>query len=271
MSEIQELRLFLQALVSPKQEVPRRLPPALKRLVRRFVRADADVSDATQDLLLDLLVRTRRQQPGGVLELVKLDDARLLGALVRRLQQVLCEKQSRAKVTKSVRAMVRAALEGLPLPDVQAPPFTLMQKDKISAALVRAAVAYEMQQPGAAGDARWISARLLERYWPKDKQLADVHIQALADGDDLEEQVLVAVDAARAVEGLQDHVQTELLELVALRAAGCSLRALAERQGLGVSTVHDRLRKATASVTEHVRSQGYCRRSLESALSRLAA
>src|SRR4051794_21087766 len=116
MSDIQELRLFLHSLVSSDKAAPRRLPPVLLRLVRGFRLTNSEADDATQDLLLDLAVRSNREQAGGVLELLKLEDDKLLAALRRRARQVLCEKSPRGKLRKSVTAMVRVALDADHLP-----------------------------------------------------------------------------------------------------------------------------------------------------------
>jgi hypothetical protein len=269
---IAEVRAWLGALTGARPS-RKSTPQLLRRLAARQVRCPEQISDALQDLALDTLVRTRKGQPGGAQELLALEDpAKLVACLNKRLRQVLAEKADpRAKLRKSIAAMVRMALKDKNLPAVEAAPLTLVLNNKISSALVREAVAYELGQEGASRCPRHLTKTLLDQHFPLDDQLHDAHGRDLRDGACLEEQVLTAVDGETIAAGLEARVGRELMEAVAMRVTGHGLRAIADHQGLGVSTISERLGRAAQLLRAHAESESLCRASVETALALVAA
>ena len=112
-----EVRVFL-AGVAGQGAAPGRIPQMLHRVVRGAARRRFDPDDLLQDLLADLIARSRSAQPGGITELLKLPDAQLIAALrCRIIQASATAGGSRWKTVKLVRERVRAALRNGLTPD----------------------------------------------------------------------------------------------------------------------------------------------------------
>lgn len=266
---IAEVHAFLAALAGTGA-APRQVPQILRALVQRVGRGRHEADDLLQELLADLLVRTRKGQAGGIAQLLRLDDGQLLGAIRRRAVQVRAIQQgSRSRLVKTLRAHVTAALDG-ELPDADGLPLTLMVGDRICGRLVRQAVAYLLAQDAAPPrEPSVLAAQLLDLFFalrPEDVR-AEVHGGAETNDADA---TLARADAAHHVQALRARLGPELARIVGLRAQGRSLAEIAAGR-VGISTVHEKLGRATTSTREYVAHEGLAREDLEPALPAVAA
>lgn len=250
-----ELRQFLAGLEGAAVE-PVRVPPELYRLAARVTRRGELADDLVQDLVLDLLYRTRRAQAGGIHELLKLGDQDLLAAIRRRLiQTAAASRGARWALVKQVRAHVRAALSG-PLPPVVAAPTSVVAGGRIHAKLVAVAAAWYLQQPGQdSRDAKAIAAWILGEYlrMPSANDLPGSD----TDGGTDFQQVEAALDAPSIAADLRALLGPDQARVVALRAAGASLQVIADTQGCAVSSAHARTSQAVEQVAERAKAAGW--------------
>lgn len=264
-----EVRAFL-AGVAGHAVAPSQIPQALRVLVRGAAGGRFHPDDLLQDLLADLLARSRNAQPSGIAELLKLQDVQLVAALRRRVVQVRAvQLGSRARLVKVLRAHVAAALEQrLPTPDVM--PMTLVVGDRISRDLVRQAVAYVLAQVDPPErEPRALAAQFLAEYFTVGAE--EIGLERHGEpGDHEEDRALLHVDAGGHLRKLRQLLGPELARVLGLRAQGKSLAEIANGR-MGVSTIHDHQAKALRRVREHVRHHGLVRADLEPVLEALAA
>lgn len=127
---VEEVRGFLAGLAG-HGAAPARIPQVLRQIALGPARGHLDGDDLLQDLVADLLVRTRKHQTGGIPELLKLDDGQLVAALRRRVMQVSAAAGGdRWKTVKLVRERVRAVLRR-PLPLVASPPTAVTRGGRV--------------------------------------------------------------------------------------------------------------------------------------------
>lgn len=264
-----EVRAFLAAMAGAGAS-PSRVPPMLRSLACRASRGRHDPDDLLQDVLADLLVRSRKRQPGGIHELLRLNDAQLVGALSRRAIQVRATQQgSRSRLVKALRAHVKAALDG-ELPDVEGLPLTLVVADRICGLLVRQAVAYLLVQADAPPpEPRALAAHLLDLFLGVRPE--DVRASAHGGADAADENaVLARADAAGHVRALRTRLGPDLTRVVGLRAQGKGLAEVAAGR-MGVSTAHEKLGTATARIRKYAERHAIVREDLKPVLQALAA
>lgn len=254
-----EVRAFL-AGVAGHAVAPGRIPQTLRQLVRGAARGRFDCNDLLQDLLADLLERTRKHQTGGIAELLELDDGQLLAALRRRVLQVSATAGGdRWKTVKLLRERVRAVLQN-PLPVVDAPPTGIIRAGRVDTTKVAEAVAWHRAQPGNMADgAKEIASWLLTTYL-SDPIAYDLHPTASASDYECVDDRLDGVGVARELPNL---LGPELMEIVVRRASGETLRDIAARLGCATSTAYARLREAARGLSEVATHSGWSRRAFE--------
>ena len=225
-------------------------PEELRVLARGVLggRSPTEAEDLLGDFLLRLVEATRHNRAGSAVALLKLSDAGIRAAVKHRLRQVLAETCPGARLRKQLRAMVKAVLnQDLTVLPASAPT-SLYRGDRLSTALVRDAVAWVLaQDERPPRTVRDIAAHLQALYF-EGKCVAAEPAQPSFEGDLLNE-----LDGARVAHDLQHHLGEDLARVIALRAGGAELRAIAEDQRVAVSTAHQRVASAVERLRQRAR------------------
>jgi hypothetical protein len=242
------LRVFLQGIVTGRSCV---IPEDLRSLARAVFGRRAGPSEVhglVGEFLLRLVEATRRNRTGSAVALLPLPDAAIRASIRHRVRQLLAESCPGARLRKQLRAMVKVVLaQALPraLPFA---PTTLYQGDRLSATLVRAAVAWLLaQEDRPPRTVHAVPARLLALYFDGD-QHRDEPVQA-----SFEEAALRGLDAPQLALGLHHYLGPDLGRVAALRANGAELKTIAEDQRVAISTPHQRVATAMQRIRTQVR------------------
>jgi hypothetical protein len=252
-SPAENLRRCLGALVDDDGRRAEEVPRALRRFARAalagtpYAQDRAAVDELVSEFLLSLVVRGRGR--GGLRpiaqEMLAWPDRQLVGTVRHRFRHLAAEHGPHWTLLKSLREHVGNALDaGLP-PAPEAAPVGLEAGGRLSGRLIALACAHLLASGKVARtDAKALAAQLLADYRPPVESLAaateretpDAHAEALerAGARELAEAYLREEGAASA-------------RLLVRRAAGMGLQHLAMFEGVALSTVHGRLRRAMAA------------------------
>jgi DNA-directed RNA polymerase specialized sigma24 family protein len=228
------LRVFLRGLVTAR---PPPVPEDLLRLARGVLgpRAGAaDVDDLVGEFLLRLVDATAHRRAGSAEFMLDLDDRRLRGTIRHRLRQMLAETCPGARLRKQLRAFVKVLLSEDRLPVPAAPPTSLYRGDRLSSELVREAMAWVLLHEETPRTPAGITARLMAMYCVREASTG-----ATEQGDP-EHDLHTRLEVQRLLLGLAQDCSQQA-RAVHMRLAGLSLQAIAEQQGVSISTAHTRV------------------------------
>lgn len=240
------LRSFFEALTAGRSPTQADLD-ALMALARQAVGDEAD--DAAASFFETTLRAKANDGAGSAKALLALPDDQLRKVVRHRLTQHATRQRPLWGLAKALRRHVADALErGLP-PSPTAPPLSLLCGERISSALVATATAYHLSaEPELERTPAAIARRLINTY-----HVPPAHDVEPAGFDD---ELRHHLDAQALAADIREALGSSLVRILRHRLAGLGFAAIAEREGIAVSTAHGRLHAAVTRLRAVIQRVG---------------
>jgi DNA-binding CsgD family transcriptional regulator len=223
---------FFGALVSGNHV--RRIPAQLTRLAESVLRHDSLTRATADDLVAELLRRLMENDMRLVRDdLARFTEADLERVLRFRLRQIATEDRPRWPLVRALRKQVKAALAA-ELPGPSALPASLESHFRLEPAAVARATAHFVAH-GTPATVDSLSSKLLYHYFGAEQSVDEVReIASQALGP--EEMVQRHLDGRAAAAEVWRDLDERQRRVLALTCAGRSLTAVANDNGVAVST-----------------------------------
>ena len=183
-----------------------------------------------------------------------MEDRALRGALFRRLWQIASEQDPLRLERRALSQHVRRALSESANEHVLPPPGIMDDYGRFSYALIKDAVDWALASPSAPErSSRAVTTHLVNRYLPyRDHGASPDDHSADPEIDDAETDMRRSIDGPRMARDLVTLLTPGVARVISMALEGATYDQISISEGIPIATLHRRVKKAEALISEYV-------------------